>query len=152
LRSSYSRTSQHCTKPECSLPCSQEPSPSLYPEPDESSLQPYPISLRSILILLTHYLLVFQVISSLLAYPPIYTCIALLPMRATLPANLIHLDVISVQVMKLLIMQFLRPRVTSSFFGPNILLKHPQCMFSLNVRDNLYTNTEPQIKLQFRMF
>jgi hypothetical protein len=46
---SYSRISQHFMKPEGSLPCSQEPSTGLYPEPDHSSL-----SLRSILILFTH--------------------------------------------------------------------------------------------------
>jgi hypothetical protein len=34
---SYSRTSQHFMEPEGSLPCSQEPSPGPYPEPDQSN-------------------------------------------------------------------------------------------------------------------
>jgi hypothetical protein len=34
---SHSRTSQHFMEPECSLPCSQEPSTGLFPEPDQSS-------------------------------------------------------------------------------------------------------------------
>jgi hypothetical protein len=35
---SYSRISQYFTKPEGSLPCSQEPSTGPYPDPDQSSL------------------------------------------------------------------------------------------------------------------
>jgi hypothetical protein len=33
----HSRTSQYLMEPEVSLPCSQEPSTTLYPEPDQSS-------------------------------------------------------------------------------------------------------------------
>jgi hypothetical protein len=49
---SYSRVSQHFMEPDSSLPCSQEPSTSLYSELDEStSYTPlHPISLKSIAI------------------------------------------------------------------------------------------------------
>jgi hypothetical protein len=51
---SHSRTSQHFMEPEGSLPYSQEPYTSPYPEPDISSpYHPHPISLRFILILST---------------------------------------------------------------------------------------------------
>jgi hypothetical protein len=51
---SYSRTSQHFTEPEGSLPCSQKPSTGPYSEPDQSSPYHPILSLRSILILSTH--------------------------------------------------------------------------------------------------
>jgi hypothetical protein len=34
---SHSRVSQHFMKPECSLPCSQEPSTGSYPESNQSN-------------------------------------------------------------------------------------------------------------------
>jgi hypothetical protein len=89
---SYSRTSQHVTEPEGSLPCSQGPTTSPYPEPDRSSsCHPHPISLRSILILCTHLCLGLP--SGLFWLPhqnP--TCIPLLPIRATCPTYRILLD------------------------------------------------------------
>jgi hypothetical protein len=36
-------------QPEGSLPCSQEPATGPYPEPDESSRHPKPVSVRSVL-------------------------------------------------------------------------------------------------------
>jgi hypothetical protein len=50
---SPSRTPQHFMEPEGSIPCSQEPSTSPYPEPYPSTPS-HPISLRSILMLSTH--------------------------------------------------------------------------------------------------
>jgi hypothetical protein len=72
LLCSHSGTSQDFKEPECSSPCSQEPSTGPYPEPDRSS--PYhfhPISLRSILIYPPTYVLVFLVVSFFLPFPPI---------------------------------------------------------------------------------
>jgi hypothetical protein len=52
---SHSRTSQHLMEPEGSVPCSQEPFTSPYPQPYQSNPQPsHSISPRSILILSTH--------------------------------------------------------------------------------------------------
>jgi hypothetical protein len=84
---SYSRTSQHFMEPEGSLLCSQEPSTGPYPEPDQSNLY-HPIlskihpptswsSQWSSSFRLSHQ------------YP---ICIPPLPIRATCPAHLIHLD------------------------------------------------------------
>jgi hypothetical protein len=61
-------------EPEGSLPCSQEPSNGPYPEPDRSS--PYdliPSYLSKIHFNIMHitYVLVFLVVSFLLAFPPI---------------------------------------------------------------------------------
>jgi hypothetical protein len=78
---------------EGSLPCSQEPSTGPYPEPDQSS--PYNPIPSSILILSTTYVLVFLVVSFILAFPPIaYIRTPIIPIQATCPANLILLDLI----------------------------------------------------------
>jgi hypothetical protein len=144
---SHSRTSQHFKKPEGSLPCSQEPSTGLYAEPDWSS--PYhPFSLRSILILSTHLLLGLRsALSFWLSHQyPIW--IPLLPHSSymfcpTHPPWLHHSNYVwwEVQVMKL-IMQFPPSPVTSSLFGPKILLSTlfsntVSLYSSLNVRDQV---------------
>jgi hypothetical protein len=91
---SYSRTSQHFMKPEGSLPCLQEPSTGPYPQPDQSSTY-HPILSKIHFNSPPTYVLVFLVVSFLLAFPPIsYICIPLLPVRATCPAHLILLDLV----------------------------------------------------------
>ena len=42
-------------EPEGSLPCPQESSTGLYPEPDAQSMPPHPISLRSVLLCFFHF-------------------------------------------------------------------------------------------------
>jgi hypothetical protein len=61
---------QHFKEPEGSSPCSQESSTGPYPEPDRSSSY-IPFYLSKIYCLPT-YILVFLVVSFLLAFPPIY--------------------------------------------------------------------------------
>jgi hypothetical protein len=50
----HSRNSQNLIEPEGLLPCWQDPTNGLYPEPDEFSLYPYSFSPRCILILSSH--------------------------------------------------------------------------------------------------
>jgi hypothetical protein len=79
-------------EPKGSLPCPQEPSTGLDPEPDQSgSYYPNPISLRSILILFTHLRL--GLLSSLFpsGFPTsILYLFLFFPIHATCPANFIH--------------------------------------------------------------
>jgi hypothetical protein len=72
---SHSRISRHVMQPEGSVPHSQELSTCPYPEPAVTT--PHPISPGSILILPPTYILVFLVVSFLLAFPPItYTLLS----------------------------------------------------------------------------
>jgi hypothetical protein len=60
---SYSRTSQHFTEPESSLPCFQEHSTGLHPEPDQSSQYHLILSKIHFNIVQSTYALVFLVVS-----------------------------------------------------------------------------------------
>jgi hypothetical protein len=115
---SYSRTSQHFMEPECSLPCSQEPSSRPYPEPNKSNqyhtILYLSLSLTSILILSTHLLLGLPSSLFLLAFHQYPICIPLLRYSCYLPYPshppwLDHSNYTwrRVQVMNLLIMQFI---------------------------------------------
>ncbi|PNF14089.1 hypothetical protein B7P43_G01064, partial [Cryptotermes secundus] len=96
---SYSRISQHFMEPECSLPCSQQPldlNSGLFPTGFPTNIP---------------YAFVFS------------------PIRATCSAHLILLDLIILVILgeeyslwSCSLCNFLQPPVTSSLFGPNILL------------------------------
>jgi hypothetical protein len=93
---SNSRISQHLVEPEGSLPCSEEPSSSPYPEPDRSSpYHPNPISLRSTLILPTHLRLCLPSGLFYFGFPTkiLYTFV-FCPISASCPAHLILLYLI----------------------------------------------------------
>jgi hypothetical protein len=67
---SHSRTSQHFMEPEGSISCSQEPATGPYPEPYR--LSPHHPILSKIHFNIVHpHVLVFPVVSFLLAFPPI---------------------------------------------------------------------------------
>jgi hypothetical protein len=126
---------------EGSLPCSQEPSTSPYPEPDYSSLY-HPI-LRPILTLSTLVVSFFRD-SSPLSYMHYFSPHSCYIPCTSHPLWLHHSNDTwwRLQVMKPSLCSFLQPHVTSSLFDPNILLNtlfsstsSPCC--SLNVRDQV---------------
>jgi hypothetical protein len=129
-------------EPEGSLPCSHEPSTGPYLEPDQSNPS-HPI------LTTIHFNTVHPPTSwssqwslSFWLSHKYNICIPLLPIRATCPAHHSNYTWRRVQVMKLLIMHFLQPPVTSSLFGPNILLNtlFPNALSlcsSLNIRDHV---------------
>jgi hypothetical protein len=80
-------------EPDGSLPCSQEPSTNVCPEPDQSS--PHPISLRSILILSTHLRLGLPSGLFPSGFPTNMLYVFLFsPIHVTYPAHLILFDLI----------------------------------------------------------
>jgi len=94
---SYSRIFPHFLDPEGSLPHSQKPSILPYSKPDQSSpCPPSPISWRSILLLSSTLLLSLpcSFFHSRFLTITLYTAL-LSPLRATWPAQLILLDLIS---------------------------------------------------------
>jgi hypothetical protein len=118
-----SRISQHFIELQHSLPWSQELSAGPYTEPDQSSPSNH-IPLRSILILSTHPHLGLP--SGL--FPsgfPINILYAFLwaPIHATCPAHPIHFDFIILLGEEYKLWSY-SPPVTSSLFGPNILLSN----------------------------
>jgi hypothetical protein len=99
-----------------------------------------------------HYVFAFQVVSFLLAFPPIIYAF-LFSIHATWPVFLLLLDlIILIMVRKTYklcgssLCSLFQPPVISSHLGPNILLS---TLFSkaLMSENKFHTHTEPQAKL-----
>jgi hypothetical protein len=154
---SYSRTSRHFMEPEVSISCSQEPSTDPHPEPDQSNpiqsipshpIPSHPVSLRFILILSTYLRLGLRsgLFPSGLPNNILYA-LFFSHIHATCLARVILVLIILItlgeeyKLRSSSLCSFLRPPVTSSLFGPHILLSTLfsntlSLCSSLNVRDN----------------
>ena len=129
---------------ESSLPHSQVPATCPYPEPDQSSPCPHPISWKSILILFSHLRLGLPsgLFPSDFPAKPLYMLLHS-PTRAACPAHPILLDLITRTILgeqhrslSSSLCSFLHSPVTSSLLGTNIL---PSTLFSntLSLRSSL---------------
>ena len=118
-------------EPEESLPLLQKPSTCPYPEPDQSSPCPHPISRRFILILSSHLHLslpsglFLSGIPTKSLYAPLQSS-----KRATCPACLFLLDLVTRIIfgeeyisLSSSLCSFLHSPVTSSLLGPNMPLR-----------------------------
>jgi hypothetical protein len=120
------------------------------------STSPHPTSPRSILIYPPTYVLVFLLVSFPLAFPPIiYTHSSSPPFRATWPAYFILLDLIILimlgkeyKLRSSSLCNFLYSPVTSSLFGPNILLS---TLFSYILSVCSSFNVRDQVSHQYRI-
>jgi hypothetical protein len=128
-------------------------------------ISPHPTCLRSIVILSTHYVLLFLMVYFLLAFSPISNMYSVSLLSCYIP-YLILPDLIipllldeEYKLWSVLLCSGLQPPVTSSFFGPNvlfsILFSNTNLRFSLHIRDQVshrYRTTSKVILLYISIF
>jgi hypothetical protein len=111
-------------EPECSLPCSQDPTTGPYLEPDEFKSTPsHPVSLRSIVILFSHLRSVFQAVFSLQFSRPWVCIFHLSCLLHALPISFSLLWWIKVKVVSVLLSKHLTMKAYrgSGGIAPGIL-------------------------------